>query len=85
MIFNVSHGRAEALPNRRNKMRVFRNMKGYKTLENAIKAVEKKAPGLLDTIRWVPVVVTDGRIAIALIGRENLDNWHNLGNVGILD
>ena len=65
-------------------MRIFRNMKGYKTLENAIRAIEKKAPGLLDTVRWVPVVVTDGRIAIALVGLENLQYKHNLENVGIL-
>ena len=63
-------------------MRIFRNMKGYKTLENAIRAIEKKAPGLLDTVRWV--VVTDGRIAIALVGLENLQYKHNLENVGIL-
>lgn len=58
-------------------------MKGYKTIENAIKAVEKKSPGLLDRARWVPVVVGDGRYVVAFIGWENA-NLHHLGNVGVL-
>jgi len=51
--------------------------------ENAIKAVEKKSPGLLDRARWVPVVVGDGRYVVAFIGWENA-NLHHLGNVGVL-
>ena len=58
-------------------MRLFNDtVKSYKTEENAIKAVTRKNPELLDKYRWLVSVNSEGRYTVVFIGTDTLDIMH---------